>query len=201
MVGSIQNLTLFKLGWLACVYFAAVGQPMLSLLAVAAVASLHLTRVPVPAKEAFFLVSAGLIGLVWESLVVSTGLVQYTGQAAGSWLAPSWIVAMWVLFGTTINHGFSWTKRHWAIGAAFGLVGGPMAFYGGSAMGAVEFTHTLAALALLGVGWAVLLPLLSLLSDTLTDSELLEPSGEGGKRTVMRLSGLPVAQERLVNHG
>lgn len=201
MMKSLQNLGLFKLGWVACVYFAAVGQTTLSLLAVAVVVALHLARTSVPAKEALFLACAGLVGLVWESVVVSTGLLQYTGQANGSWLAPTWIVAMWVLFATTINHGFSWIKRHWAIGAVFGLVGGPMAFYGGSMMNAVAFTQTLPALLLLGAGWAVLLPLLCLISDTLTDSELLEPQAEKTGRAVVRLRGVPATQQGVASHG
>jgi hypothetical protein len=201
MMKSLQNLGLFKLGWVACVYFAAVGQISLSLLAVGIVVAIHLARTPVPAKEAFFLACAGLLGLGWESVVVSTGLLQYTGQVAGTLLAPSWIVAMWLLFGTTINHGFSWIKRHWAIGAVFGLVGGPMAFYGGSMMNAVTFTQTLPALLLLGAGWAILLPLLCLVSDTITDSELLEPPVAGAGRDVVRLRDLPATQQEVVSHG
>lgn len=173
---TIRNLVLFKLGWVACILFAAAGRPELSLLSVAGVVVIHLASVAVPLKEAFFLLCAGLMGLLWESLMLNTGLLQYVGEGPGSWLAPIWIVAMWLLFATTINHGLSWVKRHWVLAAFFGLLGGPMAFYGGSAMGAVQFTDTPLALATIGAGWAFLLPALCLLSDTLTDSEFLEPA-------------------------
>lgn len=200
MLKSIQNLAFFKVGWVACIMFAAAGKPVLSLLSVAIVAAIHLVRVAVPAKEAFFLLCAGLIGFAWESIVVNTGLLQYSGAAESARLAPAWIVAMWILFGTVINHGMSWLKRNWMIAALSGLIGGPLAFYSGSAMNAVQFSDTAAALALLGLGWAVLLPTLCLVSDTLTDSDLLEPGPDTGKDGA-GLSGLPAIREEAVSHG
>lgn len=197
---TIQNLLLFKLGWIACILFAAAGQPLLSMLAVAAVAALHLARVAVPAKEALFLLSALAIGLAWESVVVNTGLLQYVGVPSDAWLAPAWIVAMWLLFATTINHGLSWLKRHWVLPAIFGLVGGPMAFYAGSKMGAVQFTDTFYAMALLGAGWAILLPLTCLLSDVITDSEILEPES-GRARQPAGLEPVHVTHRAAIDHG
>lgn len=175
MAHTIKNLVLFKLGWIACVMFAAAGKPLLSAAAVALVAILHLVSVPVAVKEAILLVAAAVIGLAWESLLVYSGLLRYPGYAESGVLAPYWIVAMWVLFATTINHGLSWTKKSWGIACLAGLLGGPMAFYGGASMGAVEFSHTMSALAVIGIGWAVLLPLLTWIADTIIDSPWLEP--------------------------
>ena len=171
----IRNLVLFKLGWVACVMLAAAGKPLLATLAVAVVAAIHLVSVPVVVKEALLLMAACLIGLAWESILVGTGILQYPGHAAASALAPHWIVAMWVLFATTINHGLSWVKKHWVVAAVAGLLGGPMAFFGGANLGAVEFSNTLVSLAVIGAGWAVLLPVLVWISDTIIDSPWLEP--------------------------
>ena len=175
MKTTIINLVLFKLGWVACILFAAMGKPVFATLAVAVTVAVHLYRVPVPAKEALWLACAGLTGLLWESLVVWTGLIEYPVGAQAGLLAPYWIVSMWVLFATTINFGFKWIKRHWMLAAVFGLVGGPLAFLAGTAAGAAQFSNTTQALLLLATGWAVLLPLLSILSDTIIDSSLLEP--------------------------
>ena len=178
MFGAVQNLIFFKAGWLACILFAAAGKPALATLAVAAVVTFHLFRAPVPVKEALLLAIAGLIGLAWESFMVSTGLITYPATAVADSWAPYWIVAMWVLFATTVNYGFRWLKRHWALAVIFGAVGGPMAFFGGAAMGAAQFSNTPLALAVIGLGWAVLLPLLCLISDSIIDSEFLEPPSE-----------------------
>ncbi|MEJ2402272.1 MAG: DUF2878 domain-containing protein [Xanthomonadales bacterium] len=175
MAGNIRNLVLFKLGWVACVLFAAAGEPLLATAAVALVVAAHLASVPVIVKEAVLLVAAAVIGMAWESLLVYAGLVRYPGEAGGAALAPYWIVAMWVLFATTINHGLRWIKRNWMVAAGAGLIGGPLAFVGGAGMGAVEFSNTPLALAAIGAGWALLLPMLALAADTIIDSAWLEP--------------------------
>lgn len=175
MKNQLKNLVMFKLGWVACVGLAAAGQPLWATLAVAFVVTLHLAGVPVVVKEALLLAASAVIGLAWESLLVWSGLLSYPASGEVAPLAPYWIVAMWVLFATTINHGLRWAKRSWMIAAVAGMVGGPMAFYGGAAMGAVEFSHTLLALAAIGAGWAVLMPLLTLIADTIIDSDWLEP--------------------------
>jgi len=131
-----------------------------------------------------------VIGLGWESFMVWTGLVQYAGHESAV-LAPFWIISMWVLFATTINHGLSWAKRNLWVASLAGLLGGPMAFYGGMNLGAVEFSHTAAALVLIGLGWALLLPALTLVADTIIDSSKLEPrtrrSSESAPRNLSHL--------------
>ena len=171
----IRNLVLFKLGWVACVMLAAAGQPVMATLVVAAVVMAHLATVPVKSKESMLLVSAAVIGMTWESLLVRFGIVSYPGYTDAAALAPYWIVAMWVLFATTINHGLRWIKRSWIVASAAGLIGGPLAFFSGAQLGAVEFSHTLLALVSIGFGWAVLLPTLVLVADTIIDSDWLEP--------------------------
>jgi putative effector of murein hydrolase len=171
----IRNLVLFKLGWVACVMLAAAGQPLMATLVVAAVVAAHLATVPVKSKESMLLVSAALIGMTWESLLVKFGIVSYSGYPDAAAFAPYWIVAMWVLFATTINQGLRWIKRSWIVASAAGLIGGPLAFFSGAQLGAVEFSNTALALATIGVGWAVLLPILALVADTIIDSAWLEP--------------------------
>jgi hypothetical protein len=205
MFKTAQNLIFFKAGWIACILFAAAGMPLLSLLSVAVVAGIHLARVAVPAKEALFLLCAAGLGLVWESVLAGTGLLQYVGADGGAWLAPAWIVSMWVLFGTTINYGLSWLKRHWIYPVVFGLFGGPAAFYAGSKMGAVAFGDTLLAMGVLAAGWAILLPLACLISDTITDSEWFEGSGNArGKRAAQKRTSLEpvhITHHQALLHG
>lgn len=191
----IKNLAFFKIGWVACVMFAAAGQPVLATLSVAAVAVVHLVSLNAPLKEVLLLLAAAVVGLGWESFMVWTGLVQYAGHES-SMLAPYWIVAMWVLFATTINHGLRWAKRNLWVASLAGLLGGPMAFYGGMNLGAVEFSHTAAALVVIGLGWALLLPVLTLIADSIIDSSLLEPRSRRSSNVERRkLSHLELGYE------
>ncbi len=192
MKAQLKNLALFKLGWIACIFFAVAGQPALAVLSVAVVVALHLLTVPLATKEAILLAASAVIGFAWESTLVGVGLVSYPAGSDVAPMAPYWIVAMWVLFATTINHGLRWVKKSWVIAMAAGAIGGPLAFYSGAAMGAAEFNSTLLALAAIGAGWAVILPVLSLVADTIIDSEWLEPgpSQEKAMENRLQISGL-----------
>ena len=178
MKSQLKNLVLFKIGWVACVAFAAAGNPTWAIASVAAIVALHLASVAVPVKEALFLSASALIGLLWETVLVQTGLFAYPANGGPTPLAPYWIIAMWALFATTINYGMRWIKKSWLIAAVVGLVGGPIAFYAGASVGAVEFRDTFWALIAVGVGWAFLLPFLCIISDTIIDSAWLEPPQE-----------------------
>jgi hypothetical protein len=113
---------------------------------------------PRRALQLFLLVT--LIGAVWDSLTGATGWLHFAGAPAVGWLAPAWIVAMWTLFATLLNVCLRWLRPRPWLAALFGLLGGPIAYYGGARLGAVSFTNLSAALLLQGAGWALLTPLL-----------------------------------------
>jgi len=46
------------------------------------------------------------------------------------------------------------------VASLFGALGGPMSFLAGEKAGAVSFSNASTALVIIGLGWAVLLPLL-----------------------------------------
>ena len=72
-----------------------------------------------------------------------------------------------------------------------------MAFFGGMNLGAVIFSSTPLALAVIGAGWAVLLPAFALIAETIIDSTYLEP----GYRRTRRSSLLEQAQMLLNGKG
>ena len=171
-----KNLILFKLGWVACVLGAANGQAWLGLVVVVIVVLEHLRTAARPQLEAGLLAAAALLGVGWESALVSLGLLSYSEGVVIAGLAPYWIVAMWALFATTVNVGMRWLKRHWLIAAVAGGVGGPLSFYAGANLGAVQFSDDFVALATIAIGWAALLPLLVRLSGQLDG----HPVAQGG---------------------
>ena len=92
-------------------------------------------------------------------------------------------------FGRAIFYG-------WII-ALLGVIGGPLAFAAGAAMGAVKFSDPVWSLVIIGAGWAVLLPLFALIAETIIDSTFLEP----GYRRTRRSSLLEQAQMLLNGKG
>jgi hypothetical protein len=109
------------------------------------------------------LLSLGL-GLIFDSLLVWQGWLQYSSGMVFSNIAPYWIVALWGLFATLLNISLRWMRGRWIIAVLFGAAGGPAAYYGGLRLGALEFGNMPAGLLALAIGWALLTPLLLELS-------------------------------------
>lgn len=172
MRSTIINLGLFKLGWVACVFGAAAGKPVLGALSVAAIVAVHLSLTRSLRSELLLLGAAAVIGLVWESMLVSTGILDYGDGSFTAGVAPYWIVGMWILFATTMNVGMRWLRRSTAIAAVAGAVGGPMSFLAGERLGAVAFSDPIISLVIISVGWAVLLPLLVKLAERFEEEPL-----------------------------
>jgi hypothetical protein len=160
MNAMLINLSLFKAGWLAAVFAAAASLPVLGTAAIGVAVAVHLLRSDEPQDEILLLSLAAVIGFAWESLLVYTGIVNYGANGALAGVAPYWIVAMWVLFATTLNVGMSWLRKNLLVASLFGAIGGPMSFLAGEKVGAVSFSDTSTALVVIGLGWAFLLPLL-----------------------------------------
>lgn len=165
MKATIVNFILFQVGWLACVLSAAKGFPLLGVVVASGIVIFHLWRAHLPLAEVKLILLALLIGAVWDSILVWQGLLIYQQGMLLPFLAPYWIIVMWALFATTLNVSLRWLKGRLLFAIIFGAIGGPLAYYAGQRLGAVEFSETIYALSALLVGWAVFTPLLMMLSD------------------------------------
>lgn len=180
----VANFVLFQCAWFASVLGAARGYAWLGLLAVLLVAGWHLSVSARPPREAKLMLAAMLLGAVWESALVSLGLLSYPSGMLVPGLAPPWIVAMWALFALTLNVSMRWLKRRWALAGALGAVAGPLSFMAGERLGAVSFASDMTVIAL-SAGWAGLMPLMMWLSDRydgVVASEVME--GQAGVEAI-----------------
>ncbi|OOO03426.1 MAG: hypothetical protein USCGTAYLOR_00317 [Chromatiales bacterium USCg_Taylor] len=101
------------------------------------------------------MLAAAAMGSLWDSILVALGWFDY-----GSPFAPYWIVALWMVFATTLNVSLRWLKSRYLLGAMFGAVGGPLAYYAGEKLGAFTYADPLISLGAQAVGWALLMPLM-----------------------------------------
>ncbi len=172
MKSLLINLTLFQVGWFACVFSAAAGVPLIGVAAVAVAVIVHLVLSENPRSEGILMFLAIALGVSWESALVAAGVVSYEVGNLLPGMAPYWIVAMWVLFATTLNSSMRWLRKSLPLAIATGAIGGPMSYFAGLKFGAINFSDTGVALALIGVGWAVLLPLMVRAGVWLEETEL-----------------------------
>ncbi len=164
MSSLLVNFLLFQLGWFSCVLGAAYQLPWLGLLIVMLILGFHLSRSGQPDKEFKLILLVLFIGFLWDSLLTWSGLLRYDNGQIHESLAPYWIIAMWALFASTLNVSLNWLKQRLLIASLFGLAGGPLAYYAGFKMGVVDFSNIYQAMLSLAFGWALIMPLLMILS-------------------------------------
>lgn len=157
---TLINFVAFQLGWFASVLSAAKGLPWLGLIVVCLVVALHFRLSDKPRHEWQLLVLAVISGLVFDSLLVSGGLVRYPSGMLFSGMAPYWILAMWALFSTTLNVSMAWLKNSLALASVMGAVFGPLSYLAGQRLGAIELIDTRASMIALAVIWAFVMPML-----------------------------------------
>jgi len=156
----VANVVLFQLAWFACVWAAARGRAWFGIGAVLVVVLVFVLLAPRRPRALLLMAAVTLIGAAWDSFVGATGWLHYVGAPTAGWPAPPWIVAMWTLFATLLNVSLRWLRQRWLLAILLGLIGGPVAYFGGARLGAVSFANLPAALLLQGAGWAALTPLL-----------------------------------------
>ncbi|WP_286799223.1 DUF2878 domain-containing protein [Pandoraea sp. 64-18] len=155
---GLVYVALGQVGWFTCVLSAAKGDGWIGVALVAAMAAGHLCLDRRPLREAGFLVVVTVLGFGWESCVYRTGWIAYPNGVLVPGFAPYWMAGLWALFALQINPVFASLRRRRLLCAMLGAVGGPLSFRAGAALGAVQFIDIWRALALIGAGWAVMLP-------------------------------------------
>lgn len=158
----VINAFLFQVAWFAAVLGAAGGLPWLGVVAVAAVAGMHLARARMPGRELALLLAATAMGAVFETFLVRAGLLQFEGGAVLAGTAPVWMVALWSNFATTLNVSLRLLRTRLLAATLLGAIGAPLAYYAGSKLGAVRMPDVNSALVAIAIGWALLTPLLFL---------------------------------------
>jgi hypothetical protein len=163
----IINALLFQAGWLCCVLAGANHLPWLGTLTALLIVGWHLGNATDARKELTLILIAGAIGALWDSALVYAGWLVYPSGTLLEGTAPHWIVAMWLLFATTLNVSLRWLKQRMLPAAVLGAIAGPAAYYAGYKLGGVQIPDIGTAMSSLALGWALFMPLLLVLSNRL----------------------------------
>lgn len=160
----IINFVAFQVGWFSSVLGGAQQMPWLGPVVVLAALAIHFRAAKRPTEELMLVLSCAAIGALFDSVLVALGWVQYSSGMLVEMAAPYWIISMWMLFATTLNVSMRWMRQREWLAAFFGLIGGPTTYYAGMKLGGIILVDQTAALAALGVGWAIMMPILLRLS-------------------------------------
>lgn len=157
----VANFVLFQVVWFITVLGAARGATWPGVAALGLFSLAHARLVPAARPDFVLAGIAAAIGFVGDSILVGTGrLVVVTGWPFAG-LASFWMILLWANLALAINHSLGWLHGRYALAALLGAAGGPLAYLGGTALGAGRFTgDTTGTLVALGLCWAVAMPLL-----------------------------------------
>lgn len=163
----LVNFAVFEIAWLSSVIGGAQEMPWLGPMAALVALFLHLRAARKPFDELLLVLICGIIGASFDSILVATGWVTYKAGLFNDYLAPYWIITMWMLFATTLNVSMRWLRGKTKLAALLGLYGGPASYIAGQALGGIVLVNQFAALVALAIGWAVIMPVLMWLSEIL----------------------------------
>jgi Protein of unknown function (DUF2878) len=161
----IINFILFQIAWFACVLGAARGMPWLGVIVTVVIVAWHLYQAKSAKPEIILLCIALIIGAAFDQLMHSTHLLTYQAHGWSDALVPAWILALWAGFVTALNVSLRWMRNKNLLAILFGAIGGPLAYMGAEKLGAVTLNNLPMTYIALGVGWAILTPLLLKLSE------------------------------------
>ena len=159
----IINFILFQIAWFACVIGAGQGMPWLGVVITGLVLMWHLYQTKNVKSEVLLMLCALLIGASYDQSMLSLGYISYLNNGWSSAIVPVWILALWLAFTSTLNVSLRWMRNKHLIAVVFGVVGGPLAYLGAQKLGAVILHGTTSYIAL-SIGWAIITPLLLLIS-------------------------------------
>jgi len=161
----VQNAMLFQIGWFACVLTASNNLAWLGSLAAAGILIIHLSRAFDFRMEIKTIVLITAMGTLWDSILMQTQFYQFSHGILIAGIAPYWLIALWALFASTLSLSLRWLKHRKFLASALGFIAGPVSYYAGHRLGAIEFSNTTMALMLTAIGWAVILPLVLMISE------------------------------------
>lgn len=157
----VINALLFQALWFACVVGGAnlLMWPAIIAGAVMAIWQLHPKRRH--HNDISVVLAALILGLLVDSSWTIFGLMEFAGPRPMQPLAPGWILIMWMGFALTVNHSMAWLANHPVLPGLMGLIGGPLAYFAGLRLGAVQYLIDPWHLsAILGIVWAIALTIL-----------------------------------------
>jgi len=158
---TLINFFAFQVGWFSCVLGAANGLPWLGVLIVCLIVALHIRASEQPVHDLQLLALSMTLGLVFDSLLVSSGWVNYPSGMMIPGLAPYWILAMWALFSITLNLSMGWLKNSLVLASVMGAVFGPLSYIAGQRLGAIELIDFRSSMIMLAIIWALVMPILT----------------------------------------
>ncbi|GGD66311.1 DUF2878 domain-containing protein [Lacimicrobium alkaliphilum] len=148
----------FNLIWFQVFWFTAVIGQHQAVLPLILMLAIHFLLLSQRSKELLLIILCAPLGIATDSLLHYFSVFEFTQLSGG--LIPFWLMGLWIAFSATLRHGMAFFLPRPFLAAICGAVAGPLSYFAGQRLGAVDFgLPLLTTLLLLAVLWAILFPL------------------------------------------
>jgi hypothetical protein len=161
MALKLANFIGFQIGWFACILAAALGQPVLGVLVALVLLVLHLATQRFRLAELLLLIGIGIFGYSADSMLVLAGVLSFPESAILGTPSTIWMVCLWMLLAGMLHVNLRWMENRWLVGMILGAIAGPLSYYAGHRLGAVQLTEPLwFSGSVIALEWAMAMPML-----------------------------------------
>jgi uncharacterized protein YacL len=147
------NAALLQACWFVCVLGAARNLYWPGYVIVLVTIGWHLSRTTRPRMELLLVAVSCAVGVAVETILTSANMIQHAVSALWFGLTPGWMVALWAAFATNLNVALRALRNRPLLSATLGAVGGPVSYYGGASLGALQFPQLAPAMLCIAVAW------------------------------------------------
>lgn len=152
-LGLIANIALYQIVWFLCVLGGNSGGMVAFPLVL-----LHLFFSKKRWADVKMMALLLIAGLLIDGTLLATGFFSFTNDTG--WPIPFWLAVIWLALATLVHHSLAWMRGRYLLCGLFGALGGPLAYWAGERLGAMQFHLTLFSSVVILAGiWAVLWPL------------------------------------------
>lgn len=153
------NVVAYDVGWTIAVLAAARDDFILSIGAMLGVVLIHVALKFYSPREIPTLLLGVLVGAATDTLWLALGVFHLTAAPDNLALSAAWFLSLWLGFSSVIAVSLRWMWARPAIGLLFGALGGPLAYFIASKLGAITFAEpSWLALAAVSAQYAIIIP-------------------------------------------
>lgn len=125
MKNTIYNALVFNVAWLVCI----LGGSTIAVPVAVLVITIHLKFFSNHKQEILLIASVVIIGFGLDNMLIRTGLLIAPDNSL--W-PPLWLISLWGLFATTLNHSMKWFHNHVVVSVVLGGIAGTMTYLAGT---------------------------------------------------------------------
>ncbi len=150
---NIGNALLFNVAWLCCV----LGGDIVAVSSAAAVLFVHVRYIGGDWREILLILQILVLGFFVDSILMRSDVLLAPASVS---MPPIWLMCLWVIFATTLNHSMRWFHSHFVIAMLLGGCMVPLSYYAGTRFTDFSLADPVfVSMAIIGSVWALVFPL------------------------------------------